>query len=154
VLIEHVPIDDTFAEAFPMTAARLVITAATSDWPGRPPARRPATPRASSVATPRLGSSASGCRRDADGRPGVSVLHSPLAATPCKKPPSTASPVRSHLCDYRCYNGPALVKDKTIKVGGNLRSSATAGNSASSWRAALWRVLFAARSRLDNHPLT
>ena len=30
--INDVPLEDTFAEAFPMTAARLVVTAATAAW--------------------------------------------------------------------------------------------------------------------------
>ena len=30
--IHNIPIDDTFAEAFPMTAARLVVTAETPSW--------------------------------------------------------------------------------------------------------------------------
>ena len=32
VRINDVPLDDTFAEAFPMTAARLIVTAATAEW--------------------------------------------------------------------------------------------------------------------------
>ena len=30
--INSIPIDDTFAEAFPMTAARLIVTAETPNW--------------------------------------------------------------------------------------------------------------------------
>ena len=30
--IADIPIEDTFAEAFPMTAARLIVTAATPGW--------------------------------------------------------------------------------------------------------------------------
>ena len=30
--INNVPVEDTFAEAFPMTAARLIVTAATPQW--------------------------------------------------------------------------------------------------------------------------
>jgi formylmethanofuran--tetrahydromethanopterin N-formyltransferase len=30
--VHDVPIDDTFAEAFPMTAARLIVTAETPNW--------------------------------------------------------------------------------------------------------------------------
>ena len=68
-------VDDTFAEAFPMRFARLVITAATGDWAHE--AARTATGFATSVI---------GCKCEAaierplesgetpDGRPGISVL--------------------------------------------------------------------------------
>jgi len=74
-VIRGVEIDDTFAEAFPMRAARLIITAATAQW-------------AHTVATTMTGFATSviGCKCEAgiervmppsetpDGRPGISVL--------------------------------------------------------------------------------
>src|SRR5947207_10162682 len=73
--IQSVPIEDTFAEAFPMTAARLIVTAETPQWAQT--AGLTATGYAASVI---------GCDAEAgiervlpvedtpDGRPGVSLL--------------------------------------------------------------------------------
>ncbi|MFM9067663.1 MAG: formylmethanofuran--tetrahydromethanopterin N-formyltransferase, partial [Planctomycetota bacterium] len=73
--IQSVTIEDTFAEAFPMTACRLIVTAATRDWALT--AARESTGYAASVI---------GCDVEAglecelsaeqtpDGRPGVSLL--------------------------------------------------------------------------------
>ena len=73
--VHGVEIADTFAEAFPMTACRLVVTAATADWART--AAREATGYASSV----IGCDAeAGIERELppdetpDGRPGVSLL--------------------------------------------------------------------------------
>src|SRR5438477_3339438 len=74
--INSIPIEDTFAEAFPMTAARLIVTAATPAWAQT--AGQVATGYASSVI---------GCDVEAgiesvfspeetpDGRPGLSILY-------------------------------------------------------------------------------
>src|SRR6187401_594806 len=69
------PITDTFAEAFPMTAARVIVTAATADWART--AGRVATGYACSV----IGCDAeAGVERELaagetpDDRPGVSML--------------------------------------------------------------------------------
>src|SRR3954452_3234237 len=75
MLLDGVPIDDTFAEAFPMTAARAIVTAETAEWAAI--AGQTMTGYATSVI---------GCDAEAavertldpgetpDGRPGVSVL--------------------------------------------------------------------------------
>ena len=73
--VNAVPIDDTFAEAFPMTAARVLVTAETPGWAMT--AARSATGYAASV----IGCDAeAGIERELppgetpDGRPGVSLL--------------------------------------------------------------------------------
>src|SRR5205807_7230125 len=70
-----VPIEDTFAEAFPMTAARVLVTAETAGWA-----------RTAGVAATGYAASVIGCDAEAgierelgendtpDGRPGVSLL--------------------------------------------------------------------------------
>src|SRR5207245_5675240 len=73
--VNDVPLDDTFAEAFPMTAARLVVTAATAEWA-----------RTAGLTATGYASSVIGCDCEAgierelpasetpDGRPGVRLL--------------------------------------------------------------------------------
>src|SRR5206468_6026511 len=73
--INNVPIEDTFAEAFPMTAARLVVTAETPGWA-----------RTAGQVTTGYAASVIGCDAEAgiervlppeetpDARPGVSLL--------------------------------------------------------------------------------
>src|SRR5260370_13755907 len=75
VTINGVPLDDTFAEAFPMTAARVIVTAATPEWA-----------HIAGVTTTGYAASVIGCDAEAgiervlppdetpDGRPGVSLL--------------------------------------------------------------------------------
>jgi formylmethanofuran--tetrahydromethanopterin N-formyltransferase len=121
--INSVPIEDTFAEAFPMTAARLVVTAETPGWAQT--AGQVASGYASSVI---------GCDAEAgiektlrpeetpDGRPGVSLLLFAFSRDSLQK----AVIGRVGQCiltcpTTACYNGMALVKDKNIRVGGNLR---------------------------------
>lgn len=119
----HVEIADTFAEAFPMTAARLIFTAATASW-------------AETAAKVFCGyaSSVIGCdletaierRWTADStpdlRPGISVLafafsRDRLAAALVNRVgqciltcPTTA-----------CFNGLTAEKDREVSVGGQLR---------------------------------
>jgi formylmethanofuran--tetrahydromethanopterin N-formyltransferase len=121
--INAVPLDDTFAEAFPMTAARLVVTAATPEWART--AGRTATGYASSV----IGCDAeAGIERELgpgetpDGRPGVSLLLFGFSRDALQK----AAVNRVGQCvltcpTTACYNGLPVVKDKSIRVGGNLR---------------------------------
>lgn len=121
--IHDIPIDDTFAEAFPMTAARLLVTAETAAWAET--AGRVATGYAASVI---------GCDAEAgiervlaadetpDGRPGVSLLFFAFSRDALQK----ALVNRVGQCvltcpTTACYNGLPIVKDKTIRVGGNLR---------------------------------
>ncbi len=123
VTINNVPLDDTFAEAFPMTAARLVITAATAEWARS--AGRTATGYASSV----IGCDAeAGIERELDpaetpdGRPGVSLLLFAFNREALQK----AAVNRVGQCvltcpTTACYNGLPVVKEKALRVGGSLR---------------------------------
>ncbi|MBI2804245.1 MAG: formylmethanofuran--tetrahydromethanopterin N-formyltransferase [Planctomycetes bacterium] len=121
--INDIPIEDTFAEAFPMTGARLIVTAATPGWAQT--AGQVVTGYASSVI---------GCDVEAsvertlnsdetpDGRPGVSVLVFAFSRDGLQK----ALVNRVGQCiltcpTTACYNGLPIVKGKTIKIGGNLR---------------------------------
>jgi formylmethanofuran--tetrahydromethanopterin N-formyltransferase len=121
--IADIPIEDTFAEAFPMTAARLIVTAATPGWAET--AGRTATGYAASVI---------GCDAEAgierrlspeetpDGRPGVGLLFFAFSRDALQK----ALVNRVGQCiltcaTTACYNGLPVVKDKTIRIGGNLR---------------------------------
>jgi formylmethanofuran--tetrahydromethanopterin N-formyltransferase len=121
--INGIPIEDTFAEAFPMTAARVVVTAETPGWAQT--AGQTATGYAASVI---------GCDAEAgvervlspdetpDGQPGVSLLFFAFSRDALQK----ALVNRVGQCvltcaTTACYNGLPLVKDKNIKIGGNLR---------------------------------
>jgi formylmethanofuran--tetrahydromethanopterin N-formyltransferase len=121
--INDIPVEDTFAEAFPMTAARLLITAETPGWART--AAQVATGYASSV----IGCDAeAGIERELsadetpDGRPGVSVLLFAFNRDALQK----AAVNRVGQCvltcpTTACYNGLEVVKDKSIRIGGNLR---------------------------------
>jgi formylmethanofuran--tetrahydromethanopterin N-formyltransferase len=121
--INDIPIEDTFAEAFPMTAARLIITAESPAWAQT--AGQVVTGYASSVI---------GCDVEAsiertlkadetiDGRPGVSVLFFAFNRAALQK----AAVSRVGQCiltcpTTACYNGLPIIKDKTIRIGGSLR---------------------------------
>jgi formylmethanofuran--tetrahydromethanopterin N-formyltransferase len=121
--INGVEVDDTFAEAFPMTAARLIITAETAAW------ARTAAAEATGYAA-----SVIGCDAEAgleaklppadtpDRRPGVAVLLFAFSRDALQK----AAVNRIGQCvltcaTTACYNGLPLVPDKNIKIGGNLR---------------------------------
>ncbi len=121
--IHSVPIDDTFAEAFPMTAARLLVTAETAAWALT--AGQTATGYAASV----IGCDAeAGIERTVgpadtpDGRPGVSLLFFAFSRDALHK----ALVNRVGQCiltcpTTACYNGLPVVKDRAIRIGGNLR---------------------------------
>jgi formylmethanofuran--tetrahydromethanopterin N-formyltransferase len=121
--IHDVPIEDTFAEAFPMTAARLVVTAETPAWA-----------QTAGQVTTGYASSVIGCDAEAgiertlsadetpDGRPGVSLLLFAFSRDALQK----ALVNRVGQCvltcpTTACYNGLPLVKDKNVRIGGNLR---------------------------------
>ncbi|MBX9681302.1 MAG: formylmethanofuran--tetrahydromethanopterin N-formyltransferase [Gemmataceae bacterium] len=121
--LNNVPIEDTFAEAFPMSAMRLIVTAETPAWAFT--AGQVATGYASSVI---------GCDVEAgiecwlapeqtpDSRPGVSLLFFGFSRDALQK----AAINRVGQCiltcpTTACYNGMPIVKDKTVRVGGNLR---------------------------------
>src|SRR5437660_40267 len=121
--INSIPIEDTFAEAFPMTAARLIVTAETAAWART--AGQVATGYASSVI---------GCDAEAgiekelsadatpDGRPGVSLLLFAFSRDALQKAVINRVGQCILTCPTTaCYNGLTVVRDKTIKVGGNLR---------------------------------
>jgi formylmethanofuran--tetrahydromethanopterin N-formyltransferase len=121
--INNVPIEDTFAEAFPMTAARLIITAETPAWAWT-----------AAVTVTGYAASVIGCDAEAgierklppdatpDGRPGVSVLMYAFSRDTLQKAVINRVGQCILTCPTTaCYNGLPLVKDKSIRVGGNLR---------------------------------
>src|SRR5205814_9533479 len=121
--INGTPIEDTFAEAFPVTAARLVVTAETAAW----------AQTAGTVATG-YAASVIGCDAEAgiervlgpdetpDGRPGVSLLLFAFSRDALQKAVVNRVGQCVLTCPTTaCYNGLPLVKDKTLRVGGNLR---------------------------------
>jgi formylmethanofuran--tetrahydromethanopterin N-formyltransferase len=123
VTINNVPLEDTFAEAFPMTAARLVVTAETAAWALT--AGRTATGYAASVI---------GCDAEAgiervlsadetpDGRPGVSLLLFAFSRDALQKAVVNRVGQCVLTCPTTaCYNGLPVVKERAIRVGGNLR---------------------------------
>src|SRR5437660_10287099 len=123
ITINSVPIEDTFAEAFPMTAARLIVTAETPDWALI--AGREATGYAASVI---------GCDAEAgiervlapeetpDGRPGVSLLLFAFSRDALQKAVVNRVGQCVLTCPTTaCYNGLPVVKERAVRVGGNLR---------------------------------
>jgi formylmethanofuran--tetrahydromethanopterin N-formyltransferase len=121
--INNVPIEDTFAEAFPMTSARLIVTAETGAW----------AQTAGLVATG-YASSVIGCDAEAgierplpphetpDGRPGVSLLFFAFSRDALQKALINRVGQCILTCPTTaCYNGLPVVKDKSVKIGGNLR---------------------------------
>jgi formylmethanofuran--tetrahydromethanopterin N-formyltransferase len=121
--INNIPIEDTFAEAFPMTAARLIVTAETAEWALT--AGRTATGYAASVI---------GCDAEAgierilapdetpDDRPGVSLLLFAFSRDAAEKAVVNRVGQCILTCPTTaCYNGLPVVKEKSIRVGGNLR---------------------------------
>lgn len=121
--INNIPIEDTFAEAFPMSAVRLIVTAETPAWAQT--AGQVVTGYASSVI---------GCDVEAgvervlspdetdDGRPGVSILMFGFSRDALQKAVVNRVGQCILTCPTTaCYNALPLVKDKNIRVGGNLR---------------------------------
>ncbi len=120
--IRGTEIEDTFAEAFPMTAARLVVTAATDRWA-----------RAAAAAATGYAASVIGCDAEAglervlspaetpDGRPGVSLLMFAFSRDALQKAVVNRVGQCVLTCPTTaCFNG-LPVTDKKVKVGGNLR---------------------------------
>src|SRR5947199_5605416 len=123
MMIQDVVIEDTFAEAFPMTAARVVVTAETPEWALT--AGRTATGYAASVI---------GCDAEAgieralspdetpDGRPGVSLLFFAFNRDALQKAVLNRVGQCVLTCaTTACYNGLPVVKERSLRVGGNLR---------------------------------
>ncbi|MCS7017210.1 MAG: formylmethanofuran--tetrahydromethanopterin N-formyltransferase [Gemmatales bacterium] len=118
-----VEIEDTFAEAFPMTAGRAIVTAATPYW------ARIAAQLATGYATSVIACDAeAGCERELspqetpDGRVGVSLLFFAFSRDALQK----ALVNRIGQCiltcpTTACYNGLPLVPDKVMRIGGQLR---------------------------------
>jgi formylmethanofuran--tetrahydromethanopterin N-formyltransferase len=123
VQIQDVDIEDTFAEAFPMTGCRLLVTAATPAWAQT--AGQTATGYAASVI---------GCDAEAgiervlapeetpDGRPGVSLLLFAFSRDALQKAVINRVGQCILTCPTTaCYNGLPVVKEKAVRLGGNLR---------------------------------
>jgi formylmethanofuran--tetrahydromethanopterin N-formyltransferase len=121
--INDIPIEDTFAEAFPMTAARAIVTAETSDWA-----------RTAGLVATGYAASVIGCDAEAgierllsdsetpDGRPGISLLFFAFNRDALQKAVINRVGQCILTCPTTaCYNALPLVKDKTIRIGGNLR---------------------------------
>jgi formylmethanofuran--tetrahydromethanopterin N-formyltransferase len=121
--LNDVAIEDTFAEAFPMTAVRLIVTAETPAWAQT--AAQVATGYASSVI---------GCDAEAglertlgpdetpDGRPGVSLLLFAFNRDALQKAVVNRVGQCVLTCPTTaCYNGLPMIKEKAIRIGGNLR---------------------------------
>jgi len=121
--INGVEIVDTFAEAFPMTAARVIVTACNSEWA-----------RIGATAATGYASSVIGCDAEAgierelateetpDGRPGFALLFFAFSRDALQK----ALVNRIGQCLLTCattavYNGLPGDVGKSIRVGGNLR---------------------------------
>ena len=120
--IAGIPVADTFAEAFPMTAARAIVTADTPRW--AEVAGRTMSGYATSVI---------GCDAEAaierilspdetpDGRPGVAVLLFAFSRDALEKALSNRVGQCVMTCPTTaCYNG-LPVGEKTANVGGRLR---------------------------------
>lgn len=122
MLLNGVTVIDTFAEAFPMTAARAVVTAESPAWAEI--AGRTMSGYATSVIACDAEAAVErvlGAAETPDGRPGVSVLVFAFSREALEK----ALVKRVGQCvmtcpTTACYNG-LPVSEKTINVGGRLR---------------------------------
>lgn len=120
--INGVPVDDTFAEAFGMTAARLIVTADNTRWAEI--AGQVVTGYATSVISCDVEAGVErvlGPDETPDGRPGVSILAFAFSRENLEK----ALVKRVGQCimtcpTTACYNG-LPVGEKSIVVGGKLR---------------------------------
>ena len=121
--LNDVEIIDTFAEAFPMTAARVLVTAETAGW------ARTAGQLATGYAASVIGCDAeAGIERELraeetpDGRPGISLLFFAFSRDALQKAVTNRVAQCILTCPTTaCYNSLPVVKDKSIRVGGQLR---------------------------------
>lgn len=121
--IAGVEIEDTFAEAFGMTAARLIITAETAGW------ARIAAQEAVGYATSVIGcDTEAGIERELtpqetpDGRPGISVLMFAFSRDALQKAVVNRVAQCVLTCaTTACYNGLPIDPTRSIKVGAALR---------------------------------
>ncbi len=121
--LNAVEVEDTFAEAFPMTAARVLVTAETIGW------ARTAGQAATGYAASVIGCDAeAGIERELsagetpDGRPGVSLLFFGFSRDALQK--AVVNRVANCVltcATTACYNGLTGDPGKTIRVGGMLR---------------------------------
>ena len=121
--LNAVEVEDTFAEAFPMTAARVLVTAETTGW------ARTAGQAATGYAASVIGCDAeAGIERELsadetpDGRPGVSLLFFGFSRDALQK--AVVNRVANCVltcATTACFNGLAGDPGKTIRVGGMLR---------------------------------
>jgi len=120
--IQGTEIADTFAEAFPMTAARVIVTADTPGWA-----------RIAAQEVCGYASSVIGCDCEAgideeldeadtpDGRPGIALLFFAFSRDALQKALINRVGQCILTCaTTACYNGLPLT-DKSIRIGGNLR---------------------------------
>jgi formylmethanofuran--tetrahydromethanopterin N-formyltransferase len=121
--IHDTVIEDTFAEAFPMTAARLLVTAATAAWA-----------QTAAQVTTGYAASVIGCDAEAgierplgedetpDGRPGFSLLFFAFNRDALQKALINRVGQCVLTCPTTaCYNGLPIIPDKSVRLGGNLR---------------------------------
>jgi formylmethanofuran--tetrahydromethanopterin N-formyltransferase len=120
--LNGVPIADTFAEAFPMTAARAIVTAETPAWAAI--AGQAMTGYATSVIACDAEAAverALSPEETPDGRPGVSVLAFAFSRDALEKALANRVGQCVMTCPTTaCYNG-LPVGEKAINVGGRLR---------------------------------
>ena len=122
LLINGVEVVDTFAEAFPMTAARAIITASTARW------AEIAASTISGYATSVISCDAEvsierilSPDETPDGRPGVSVLIFAFSRDALEKALANRVGQCVMTCPTTaCYNG-LPVDEKSVNVGGKLR---------------------------------
>jgi formylmethanofuran--tetrahydromethanopterin N-formyltransferase len=123
LVINGVPVEDTFAEAFPMTGCRLIVTAETPNWA-----------RIAAQVTTGYAASVIGCDAEAgvertlsadetpDGRPGVSLLLFAFNRDALQKAVVNRVGQCVLTCPTTaCFNGLPVVKEKALRVGGTLR---------------------------------
>ena len=121
--LNGVEVADTFAEAFPMAAARVVVTAETPGW------ARTAGQAATGYAASVIGCDAeAGVERELspadtpDGRPGVSLLVFAFSRDALQKALVNRVAQCVLTCaTTACFNGLAGDAGKSVRVGGNLR---------------------------------
>ena len=119
--INNTLIEDTFAEAFPMTAARLIVTAETAEW--RTPAGQVVTGYVVGDWLRRRGRSRAGGNGDEtiDGRPASGCAAIRLQPRRVKSRRQSRRPVHPHVPHDGVLQRIADRQGKTIKIGGNLR---------------------------------
>ena len=121
--VNSVPVEDTFAEAFPMTATRVIVTAETIGW------ARTAGQAATGYAASVIGCDAeAGIERELaatdtpDGRPGLALLFFGFSRDGLQKAVVNRVAQCVLTCaTTACFNGLTGDPGRSIKVGGQLR---------------------------------